>query len=79
MINEQLVAAIEVVLQEIRPSIKMHGGDIEFIKEQSGVVYVRLTGACIGCPVSAYTLKLGVEQTLKEKVPGITQVIQVEE
>ena len=62
MTNEERDQKIENILDTIRPNIQMDGGDIHFVKFQDGVVYVKLTGACIGCPASLYTLKLGVER-----------------
>ena len=57
---------VEKVLTEIRPMLQADGGDIELVDVTGeGIVKVRLTGACGGCPMSTYTLKLGVEQRLK--------------
>ena len=77
MSDEQTIAKIEAVLDEIRPNIQMDGGDIEFVNVQDGTVYVRLSGACVGCPASVYTLKMGVETAIKDLVPGINEVVQV--
>ncbi len=69
---------IEKAIGEIRPFLQADGGNIELVEvTDDGIVKVRLTGACGGCPMSAYTLKLGVEQKLKEKVPGVKEVQQV--
>lgn len=65
---------IEEALQAIRPNIQMDGGDIEFVSYSSGIVELRFLGACVNCPMSIYTLKLGIEEQLKESVPGITEV-----
>ena len=65
---------VEEVLQTIRPSLQMDGGDIELVDVEDGVVKVRLTGACHGCPMSAMTLKMGVEKVLKSEIPEITKV-----
>lgn len=65
----------EVLDKEIRPRLQMDGGDVELVGVTAeGVVHVRLTGHCAGCPFSAMTLAVGVEQTLKEKVPGVVRV-----
>ena len=70
---------IQSVLDVLRPSIKMHGGNIEFIRYQDRVVYIRLTGACVGCPASMYTLKMGVEQAIQERVPDVQEVRNIDE
>lgn len=69
---------VEKVLQEIRPALQADGGDVELVEVDSqGVVKVRLTGACGGCPMSTQTLKMGIEAQLKEKIPEIQEVQQV--
>lgn len=65
---------IETVLEEIRPMLARHLGNIEFVKFENGVVYVRLLGTCQGCPLSQLTLKAGVEEMLKSKIPGVDRV-----
>ncbi|MCK5551843.1 MAG: NifU family protein [Deltaproteobacteria bacterium] len=65
---------VEKALQKIRPSLQADGGDIELIDIQDGVVKVKLTGACGGCPMSQMTLKMGVERVLKEAVPEVKGV-----
>ncbi len=69
---------VEATIQVIRPAIQADGGDI-FLTEfddQTGVVTVELTGACVSCPASTQTLKAGVERILKDRVPGVTSVEQ---
>lgn len=66
---------VEEVLNQIRPSLQADGGDIQLVDVTDGVVKVILTGACGSCPMSQMTLKMGVEKTLKEKIPGIKEVI----
>lgn len=65
---------IEEVLDQIRPHLQADGGDVEFVGIDDGVVTVRLTGACNGCPMSQMTLKNGVEKVLKENIPEIKSV-----
>jgi Fe-S cluster biogenesis protein NfuA len=65
---------VEKAIEEIRPNLQADGGDIELIDVEGGVAKVKLKGACAGCPMSAMTLKLGVENFLKRKVPEITKV-----
>jgi Fe-S cluster biogenesis protein NfuA len=69
---------VEEVLNMIRPALQADGGDVELVDvTDEGVVSVKLKGACGSCPMSTMTLKMGIEKNLKEKVPGVTSVIQV--
>ncbi len=70
---------VRQVIDQIRPFLQQDGGDIELVgvEESTGVVSVRLEGACKGCPGAQMTLKMGVERQLKEKVPEVTEVIAV--
>lgn len=66
---------IEKVIGQIRPSLQADGGDVEFVDvTDDGVVMVRLTGACAGCPMSQMTLKMGIEKAVKEAVPEVKEV-----
>ena len=65
---------VERALEKIRPALRADGGDIELIDVVDGVVKVRLTGACGGCPMSQMTLKMGVERVLKQQVPEVKSV-----
>ncbi|OWY71472.1 hypothetical protein B7486_10530 [cyanobacterium TDX16] len=66
------------IIAELRPFVQGDGGDIELVKVgDDGVVSVRLLGACIGCPSSGMTLKMGVEQSLKDRLPEIKEVVCV--
>lgn len=63
------------VLEEVRPHLQNDGGDVELVEvSDDGVVKVRLTGSCAGCPMSQMTLKWGVENYLKKKIPGVKSV-----
>ena len=66
---------VEAALANIRPALQADGGDVELIGVDEGVVKVRLTGACGGCPMAKMTLRNGVERILKEKVPEVKEVI----
>jgi len=70
---------VQKVIEGIRPTLQRDGGDIELIdvSEDDGVVKVRLMGACRGCPMSQMTLKMGVEQELKKKVPEVSKVVAI--
>ena len=66
---------VKKALDKVRPALQADGGDVELVGvDDKGVVKVRLTGACGGCPMATTTLKNGIEKTLKEEVPGITAV-----
>lgn len=68
--------SIENAIDQLRPSFNIEGGDIQFIGvDEEGVVEVSLTGACHGCAMSVMHLKMGVEQYLKDMVPGVTEVV----
>ena len=70
---------VEKALEEIRPMLQADGGDIELVDvTPEGVVKVKLTGACGGCPMAAVTLKEGVEVRLKEAVPEVKEVEAVQ-
>ncbi|MEZ5269172.1 MAG: NifU family protein [Microthrixaceae bacterium] len=71
-------AAVEKVVEIIRPAIQADGGDIELIEidDASGVVTVQLQGACVSCPASTVTMKAGIERIMKDRVPGVTSVVQ---
>lgn len=68
---------IERALEEIRPMLARHLGNIEFVKFENGVVYVRFLGTCHGCPLSQLTLKAGVEEILRSKINGVKSVVAV--
>ena len=69
---------VEKALESIRPMLQADGGDVKLVEvTDEGVVKVKLTGACGGCPMSTYTLKMGIEKRLKEEVPEIKSVEQV--
>jgi Fe-S cluster biogenesis protein NfuA len=69
---------IQEVLDMLRPYLQADGGDVEFVDvTDDGVVQVRLQGACGTCPSSIMTLKMGIEEQMKQQVPGVTEVIAV--
>ena len=70
---------IEEVLESIRPAIQADGGDVEFLEfdEDSGIVELRLLGACESCPISMMTLKDGIERRLKGHIHGVKEVVAV--
>ena len=66
---------VESTLDLIRPAIQMDGGDIVLESVHGSVVTVQLLGTCDGCPMSPVTLRQGVERLLRERVPGVTDVV----
>jgi len=68
---------VEEVLNKIRPSLMSDGGNVELIDVNDGTVKVKLTGACAGCPMSTLTLKMGIEQVLKQEIPEVKEVVAV--
>jgi Fe-S cluster biogenesis protein NfuA len=76
--ENMLKEKVEKALQEIRPHLQADGGDVELVDvTDEGIVKVKLTGACGCCPMSTYTLKLGIEQKLKQAIPEIKKVESV--
>lgn len=75
----ETINQIKLVLNRIRPFIQGDGGDVEFVKYEEGIVYVKLLGACVGCASADLTLKEGIEALLLEEVPGVIGVEQVVE
>ena len=76
--EEKLKDKVQQALDSIRPFLKSDGGDIELIDIKEDIVYVRLLGNCSGCHISNSTMKLGVENTVKQFVPSIKEVINME-
>ncbi len=71
--NEKVKAALD----QIRPALQADGGDVELVGVKDGIVSVKLTGACGGCPMATMTLKRGIERIIKEQVPEIKEVVAV--
>jgi Fe-S cluster biogenesis protein NfuA len=69
---------VQEVLELVRPALQADGGDVELVDvSDDGIVSVRLTGACGSCPMSTMTLKMGIERTLRDKLPEVKEVVQV--
>ena len=68
---------VEEVLALIRPNLMRDGGNVELVDVNDGVVTVKLTGACGGCPMSTLTLKMGIERLVKQEIPEIKEVVAV--
>lgn len=68
---------VQTALDKVRPALMADGGDVQLIDVKDGIVTVKLTGACGGCPMATMTLKGGIERVLKEQVPGVKEVVAV--
>jgi len=69
---------VQKALDKVRPGLQADGGDVELVDvSEDGVVRVKLTGACHGCPMSQMTLKMGIEKIIKQQVPSIKEVVSV--
>ncbi len=75
-----IIDKIQEILTDLRPAFVRDGGDIEFVRfvEETGTVEVRMQGMCRGCGMAEFTLKLGVEATLREQLTGVLEVVAVE-
>ncbi len=74
MLEEKVRAALD----QVRPSLQADGGDVEYVSmSDDGIVSVKLTGACGGCPMAEMTLKMGIEKFLKKEVPEVKEVVSV--
>ncbi|MCW3982049.1 MAG: NifU family protein [Candidatus Bathyarchaeota archaeon] len=72
--NEDVRKQVAKAIEEIRPNLQADGGDIELVEVSKGIAKVKLKGACAGCPMSAMTVKMGVESFLRKRVPEILGV-----
>jgi len=68
---------VQAALEKVRPALLADGGDVQLIDVKDGVVTLRLTGACGGCPMATMTLRGGIERVLKEQVPEIKEVVAI--
>lgn len=76
--HEDTVTKVMEALDSIRPFLNKDGGDIELIDVKDNIVYVKLLGNCSGCSLNFSTLKLGVENSIKQNAPEILKVVNVE-
>jgi Fe-S cluster biogenesis protein NfuA len=73
--QEEIETHIKQVLdEEVAPNVAMHGGQVNFVSYENGLVMLELSGACSGCAGSTMTLKYGVEQVLTEKIPEVNEI-----
>jgi len=76
---EDKIKQIEKTIDKVRPYIQADGGDVEFVKFEDGIVYVRVHGACVGCSALDMTMKDGVEAMLLDEVEGVNEVRLVDD
>ena len=76
--NDNTLTKIKEILDSLRPYLNMDGGDVEFIKYEEKIVYVKLTGACAACMFSDETIKNGLFEAIKSEVPEVEDVINIE-
>jgi Fe-S cluster biogenesis protein NfuA len=74
MDNKEIELRVRNIINKIRPYLQHDGGDVEFVRFQDGIVYVKMLGACVGCASIDLTLKDGIEAILLEDVPGVVGV-----
>ncbi len=68
---------VETILEQIRPSLQADGGDVLLVDVEDGIVSLKLTGACDGCPMASMTLRNGIERVLREQIPELKEVVAV--
>ena len=68
---------VEAVLEQVRPTLQADGGDVELVDVEDGIVSLKLTGACDGCPMASMTLRNGIERILRMEVPEVKEVVSV--
>ena len=68
---------IKEIINNLKPYLISDGGDIEFVKYENNIVYIKMLGACAGCALIDYTLKDGIEMAIKEEVPEVKEVINI--
>jgi Fe-S cluster biogenesis protein NfuA len=74
MSEETLYQRVDRALDQIRPAIRMDGGEVELVEIEEGIAKVRMMGACGGCPMSTMTLKMGIERAIRQAVPEVKAV-----
>lgn len=73
--TNDVIERIKAVIDKVRPYLQNDGGDVEFIRYENGVAYVKLVGACSNCPMAQMTLQDGIENALISEVPEVIKVI----
>ena len=76
--KEQTEEKIQKLIDKMRPFLMNDGGDLEFIKYENNIVYIKLLGACKDCSLIDYTLKDGIEEMITTEIPEVKEVINIE-
>lgn len=76
--NNEITNKIIEIIEKIKPFLESDGGDLEFIKYENNIVYVKLLGACKECSMIDYTLKEGIEEMIINEIPEVKEVINIE-
>lgn len=74
----ETIEKINTVLNQIRPYLENDGGDVELIKFENGIAYIKMLGACSNCAYIDYTIKDGIEEMLVNEIPEVKKVINVD-
>ena len=77
--EDEIIFRIKTILEKVRPYIQRDGGDLEYLRYNEGIVYIKMYGACVGCASIDSTVKEGIEALLLEEVPGVIGVEVVDE
>lgn len=72
--EDNVIDRIKITIDKLRPFLIQDGGDLEFVKYEDNIVYVRLSGACSDCSMIDVTLKDGIEQLITNEVPEVKEV-----
>lgn len=78
MATQEILIKIKEFIDQVRPAIQSHAGDIELIDIIDNTIYLKFHGACTNCPMSFYTLKMGIEQQIKDNISDQLEVISVD-
>jgi Fe-S cluster biogenesis protein NfuA len=70
---------IESILNDLRPYIASHGGDVSLVKIENNIVFIKFSGTCVSCPLSFYTVTYGIERHIKVKIPEIVRIEVIED
>lgn len=68
---------IKEIIDKLRPFLVSDGGDIEFVKYEDNIVYIRMMGACVNCQMIDFTLKDGIEAAIQEEIPEVLEVVNI--
>lgn len=68
---------IREIINNLRPYLISDGGDIEFVKYEDNIVYIKMQGACANCQMLDITLKEGIESVIKDEIPDVKDIINV--